>query len=66
MTTFEPTPAKLRHVVRQPRREHWDDFVAKLADTFDFGTKASLPAIGGGRVIVRVPKFNVVPVMIAT
>ncbi|GEM_PF-1324413 len=52
--------------VRQPRREHWDDFVAKLADTFDFGPKASLPAIGGGRVVVRAPKFNVVPVMIAT
>ena len=52
--------------VRQPRREHWDDFAAKLADTFDFGTKASLPAIGGGRVVVRVPKFNVAPVMIAT
>jgi len=52
--------------VRQPRREYWDDFVAKLADTFDFGTKASLPAIRGGRVVVRAPKFNVVPVMIAT
>ena len=26
----------------------------------------SLPAIGGGRVVAQVPKFNVVPVMIAT
>jgi hypothetical protein len=52
--------------VRQPRKDHWDDFVAKLADTFDFGTEANLPTSGGGRVAIRVPKFNVVPVMIAT
>lgn len=49
--------------VQSPQLRHWQDFIRKIADTYDFGTSLTLPALGGGFAQVRIPKFNVVPVM---
>ena len=61
-------PRKIRLVFemkywKDPRKEHWDSFIWKLADTFEFGTEITIRDVQGNRVSVRVPKFNVVPVM---
>jgi hypothetical protein len=44
--------------------EHWKRFVRKLADTWQFGYEAKMRDIQGNRVIVRLVKHNVIPVMV--
>jgi predicted transcriptional regulator len=43
---------------------HWYRFIRKLSDTFDFGTKFKTRDSLGREVEVRMPKFNVVPVIV--
>ena len=46
------------------RKKQWDEFIRKLADTYDFGTEINLKDINGKEVTVRIPKLNVVPVIV--
>jgi len=42
----------------------WDEFITKLADTYDLGTELTTRTDTGTLVRVRVPKMNVVPVIV--
>ena len=46
------------------KAKFWDYFLDKLADTFDFGCIREVLDRYGNNVKVRVPKMNVVPVMV--
>jgi len=49
---------------KNPKKEHWVQFLKKIADTYDFGTDLELLAPDGRVVTVRAPRLNIVPVMI--
>jgi len=49
---------------KNPKKEHWVQFLKKIADTYDFGTDLELLAPDGRIVTVRAPKLNIIPVMI--
>ena len=43
---------------------HWHRFIRKLADTHEFGTEIETRDLTGQIVRVRIPKFNITPVIV--
>jgi len=50
--------------MRQPRKKDWEEFIDKLADTYEFGTNVEAKTIDGQIVTIRTVKRNVIPVFI--
>ena len=49
---------------RKLTKAHWDNFIKKLADTYEFGCEITLKDVEGREVRVRIPRFNVVPIIV--